>query len=376
MNNKKIKLLIISTSTKVFGAEENMLNIIKHLNNSNDYVLHTLISGWSDGLFENKLKEFGFNNFSKIKLGWIYKSKIFWTLDSLINYIPAYLKYIRLQYSFKPDIVFINSYRHLFLLYPLLKCPIVLRVQDQISSDNQTKFIFNKTKSKITEYLAVSNFIKEDLIKCGIDKNKIVVIHNGIDSNTNFTFTRQLANKIRIGIVGQVNPRKGHHILIKALSILKKEGYNFVLKIFGSGSEEYIKELKQIIAEYNLDNAVEWKGFVADKNLIYNEIDLAVCPAVLPEAFGLTAIEPALYKIPVITSDIGAFPEIIKEGKNGFMFRNEDYLDLIKRLKYFLDNNAEFQKIGNSGYNYVFENFNTEKMINNIKNLINSIDID
>lgn len=374
MNDKKKKILIISTSTKVFGAETNMLNIIKHLYYSNEFVLHNVISGWSDGLFEKKLNEFGIKDYTKIKLGWVFKSKILWTLDSLVNCIPAYIKYIRLHNSFKPDIIFINSYRHLFLIYPFIKCSVILRIQDQLSPDKQAKFVFEKTNSKVSIYYAVSHFIKEDLIKCGIDRNKIVVIHNGIDINTNVTLASQLKDKIRIGIVGQINPRKGHHILINALTVIKKEGYKFKLNIFGSGSDEYIKELKGVITEYNLEKEVEWKGYVADKNLIYNEIDLAVCPAVLPEPFGLTAIEPALYKIPVITSDIGAFPEIIKDGVNGFMFKNEDYLDLMKKLKYFFDNKSELEKIGNSGYEYVRDNFNSEKMIKGIKNIIDTID--
>lgn len=373
MDNKKKKILFMIGASKVFGAEIVSLEIMRYLKNS--YGINCVISGWNDGDFRSRLKKENIN-FAEIKLGWFYISKPQWSLDSFIHYPKAIIDYSNVLKHFKPNILYLTYYRNLLLLYPFIKNKVIYHVHDQNSNSKQHIFFLRIIDKKVTKYITVSNFIKEDLIKCGIDKNKIVVIHNGIDINTNFTFTRQLANKIRIGIVGQVNPRKGHHILIKALSILKKEGYNFVLKIFGSGSEEYIKELKQMIAEYNLDNEVEWKEYVNDKNLIYNEIDLAVCPSVLPESFGLTAIEPALYKIPVITSDIGAFPEIIKEGINGFMFRNEDYLDLIKRLKYFLDNKAEFEIIGNNGYNYVCENFNAEKMINNIKNLINSIDKD
>ncbi|HMN24829.1 MAG TPA: glycosyltransferase family 4 protein [Ignavibacteriaceae bacterium] len=373
METQKKKILIITTSTSVFGAETNMLNIIKNLYTSSKYVLHLVISGWSDGLFENKLIEFGIKDYTKIKLGWIYKSKILWTLDSFFNYIPAYIKYLRLQKSFKPDIIFINSYRHLFLLYPFIKTPVILRVQDQLSPDKQGKYILKKTSLKVLKYYVVSNFIKNDLLKLGIEENKIEVIYNGLEIPSPINQNKFSSQKIRIGIVGQVNPRKGHHILIKALNILKKDGYNFSLKIFGTGSEEYIKELKQTITEYKLDEDVEWKGYFSDKDKIYGEIDLSACPAILPESFGLTAIEPAIYKIPVITSDIGAFPEIIKEGINGFMFKNEDYLDLYKRLKYFFDNKSELVRIGNTGYEYVNTNFNLEKMIDKIKEMIESI---
>jgi glycosyltransferase involved in cell wall biosynthesis len=373
MGKQKKRILIISTSTSVFGAETNMLNIIKNLYTSSEYILHLVISGWSDGLFEKKLIEFGIKDYTKIKLGWIYKSKILWTLDSFFNYIPAYLKYLRHQKSFNPDIIFINSYRHLFLLYPFIKAPVILRVQDQLSMDKQAKYVLNKTLPIVLKYSAVSNFIKKDLLKLGIEESKIEVIYNGLEIPEHTNQNRFSSQKISIGIVGQVNPRKGHHILLKALNILKKDGYNFSLKIFGTGSEGYIKELKLLITEYKLDEDVEWEGYVSYIDKIYSEINLAICPAILPEAFGLTAIEPAVYKIPVITSDIGAFPEIIKEGINGFMFKNEDYLDLYKRLKYFFDNKSELVRIGNTGYEYVKNNFNVEKMIDKIKKMIDYI---
>jgi spore maturation protein CgeB len=55
------------------------------------------------------------------------------------------------------------------------------------------------------------------------------------------------------------------------------------------------------------------------------------------------------------------------------MFKNEDYLALTKRLKYFFDNKSELVRIGNTAYEYVNNNFNMEKMIDKIKEIIESI---
>ncbi len=371
MNDEK-KILFVIGASKVFGAEVVSLEIMSGLKNF--YKINCLISGWNDGDFKSRLEKEGID-FKEMKLGWYYISKLLWSLDSAFHYPNALIIFNKIIKQFKPHILYVISYRYLFLLYPFIKIKIIYHVHDQNSNSKQHIFFLKIIDKKVTKYIAVSNFIKEDLIKCGIDKNKIVVIYNGIDMPDDFKFTKSKSDKLTIGIVGQINPRKGHHILLKALAMLKQEGYKFKLNIYGSGSDEYIKELKGVITDYNLEKEVEWKGYVADKNLIYNEIDLAVCPAVLPEPFGLTAIEPALYKIPVITSDIGAFPEIIKEGINGFMFKNEDYLDLMKRLKYFFDNKSELEKIGNSGYEYVRDNFNSEKMIKGIKNIIDTIEI-
>lgn len=370
---QKKKILIITTSTNVYGAEINMLKIIDKLYHSSDYIVHTIISGWSDGLFEKKLNELEVKHFTKIKLGWLYKSKILWSLDSILNYIPSYIKYIRLQKSFNPDLIFVNSYRLFFLLYPFIKCQVVLRVQDQLSNDKQGIFVIKKTKTKISKFYAVSNFIKNDLIKLSIEESKIVVIHNGIDFSSEKKLSKQLSEKIRIGIVGQVNHRKGHHILVQALNILKKKGYSFSLKIFGSGSTEYVKEIKQLVDTFNLKSNVEWKGYIPDKDKIYNELDLVVCPAILPESFGLTAIEPAAYKIPVITSNIGAFNEIIREGINGFKFNNEDFNDLAEKIEYFFMDNLKILMIGDSAYKYVKENFSSERMLKEVKSLIDDI---
>jgi glycosyltransferase involved in cell wall biosynthesis len=370
MNSKKKKILFMVGGTNVFGAEIVSLDVMKGFNSI--YDIHCAISGWNDGDFKSRLEKEKIG-YTEIKLGWYYLKNLKWSLDSLIHYPKAFFDYYKLLNNFNPDIIYVISYRNLVLLYPLLKKKIIYHVHDQNSNSKQHIFFLKLVDNKVLKYVAVSNFIKEDLVKCGIDVNKIEVIYNGIDNPNKIEIRNRPIEKITIGIVGQINRRKGHHILIKALNILKMKGYNFSLKIFGTGSEEYIKELKQTITEFKLDEDVEWKGYVSDKNKIYNGIDLAVCPAILPESFGLTAIEPAVYKIPVITSNIGAFPEIIKVGINGFMFKNEDYLDLYARLKHFFDNKSELENIGNSGYEYVKNNFNVEKMIDNIKKMIDNI---
>lgn len=55
------------------------------------------------------------------------------------------------------------------------------------------------------------------------------------------------------------------------------------------------------------------------------------------------------------------------------MFKNEDYLELANRFKYFFDNKSELENIGSSGYEYEKNNFNVEKMIDNIKKMIDNI---
>jgi glycosyltransferase involved in cell wall biosynthesis len=368
--NKKKKILFMVGGSNVFGAEIVSLDIMKGLKNI--YGIHCAISGWNDGDFKSRLEKENID-YTAIKLGWYYLKKLSWSVDSLIHYPKAFFEYYRLLKKFNPDIVYVISYRNLVLLYPLISKKVIYHVHDSNSYSKQHKFFLKLIDKKVAKYIAVSNFIKNDLLKLRIEENKIEVIYNGLEFPLHSNQNKFSSQKIRIGIVGQVNPRKGHHILIKALNLLKKDGYNFSLKIFGTGSEEYIKKLKKMITEYKLDENVEWKGYVSDKNKIYNEIDLAVCPAILPESFGLTAIEPAIYKIPVITSNIGTFPEIIKEEINGFMFKNEDYLDLTKRLKYFFDNKSELVRIGNTAYEYVNNNFNLEKMIDKIKEIIESI---
>jgi glycosyltransferase involved in cell wall biosynthesis len=104
------------------------------------------------------------------------------------------------------------------------------------------------------------------------------------------------------------------------------------LHIFGKGSDEYEAELRQRIKHAGLDSRVTWHGFVADRNSIYQGLDVCVVPSRGNDPLPTSAIEAGMFGIPVIASRSGGLPEVIEDGINGFLFDAGDAPALAERI--------------------------------------------
>jgi glycosyltransferase involved in cell wall biosynthesis len=128
--------------------------------------------------------------------------------------------------------------------------------------------------------------------------------------------------------VGRISPHKGIHILIKAFKIIKREFPKAKLVIVGKHTfESYSKELKKIA---NKDKNIIFTGFVADEELprYYTACDVYTT-ATLWEGFDLPAAESQACGKPVVAFNIGAHPEVIK---NGMMVKAGDFVAFAKAV--------------------------------------------
>lgn len=364
---KKKKILFIVGGSYISGAEIVSLDVIKGL--KNDYEIHCAISGWNDGDFKSRLEKENIT-YTEIKLGWYYLTKLMWSLDSLIHYPKAFLDYFKLLKKFNPDIIYVISYRYLILLYPLINKKVIYHVHDTNSHSKQHKFFLNLIDKKVTKYIAVSHFIRKDLMLCGLSDNKITVVHNGVEIPDESKIIKTKSDVLRIGIVGQIIPRKGHNLLLKAFDILNRKGYKFICNIYGKGDDNFIKELKKEADNLGIADLIVWKGFEKDKYEIYSNIDLLIAPTITDEPFGMIAIEAQSYGIPVIASAAGGFKENIIEDETGFLFNNNDVGELSMKIEELYINNELLLKFSTASKKNVEMNFTISKMIFKIKKLL------
>ena len=162
-----------------------------------------------------------------------------------------------------------------------------------IGGDFFKRYIFGKSDCLIAISKAIKDYIK--------NPSKTSLVHNGIFSisELNEMVLSKGQNKmLRLGMVGVIGQVKNQMQAIKAVKASIEEGQNVMLSIFGNVSDEnYYKQLIHYIGKNKLDDRIEFKGFVKDKNIIYNEFDvLLMCSP--SEAFGRVTIEAMAYEIP------------------------------------------------------------------------------
>lgn len=172
-------------------------------------------------------------------------------------------------------------------------------------------------------------------------------------------------NKIIIGIVGSVQPRKGHHYLLEAVSRLdinKRENIHIVFcgNPLNSDNEAWINTE---IDKYSLNNKVT-RIFHTDPLNVYRCLDIFCLPSVW-EGFPLVIIEAMLAGNCVIRSNVQGASEQIQNGVTGFTFESQNVEDLKLKLDLLIGNPKLIQQVGMQAQSYALKHFTLNTMAEN-----------
>ena len=198
--------------------------------------------------------------------------------------------------------------------------------------------------NSIDAIIAPSKFLGSMMEKAGVDRTKIHVIHNGYPYRIFRDFQKDKdTDRLVFGFVGVPSHQKGAHIAVKAVRLLKED---FEFRIYGGGGEkEYLKTLLALI---NGDERIRLMGRFTDVREPYSKIDVLIFPSLWYENSPLVLAEAALTRTPVVGSNLGAIPEFVHHGKNGFLFTPGDYIDLARWMEKFLENPELVKLLGSN----------------------------
>lgn len=181
-------------------------------------------------------------------------------------------------------------------------------------------WIFQKTFDISEHIIFVSNAGKESCKQIyHIDEKKCHVIYNGIsDEILKGGFYNQVSMKkpYIISYIGRLNYIKGVDLLIQAVAILSRN-YNIHLEIVGDGKER--DTLEKIAKDVGIEELTSFKGRQLDVKPYLKKSNIFVYPSRCEEVFGISIVEAMAYGIPCVANKIGGIPEIIENGKNGFL---------------------------------------------------------
>lgn len=118
--------------------------------------------------------------------------------------------------------------------------------------------------------------------------------------------------------VGRLEERKGIHLLLQSCNILHQAGLKFTLLIIGKGPQR--EELVAYCREHNLDNCVQWIGWVNYEQLgtYFRQADVFVFPS-LEDIWGMVVLEAMAFGKPVLSSKWAGATELVVHGQNGWV---------------------------------------------------------
>jgi len=147
------------------------------------------------------------------------------------------------------------------------------------------------------------------------------IIYNAIDLKgfepnfCNYNFSKK--SPIILGVIGRLDKAKGFDYAIDALKILENNTQKkFILKIAGSGNE--MTNLQMKVKDLNLENQVEFLGWIGDSKDFFEQIDIFILPSNV-ETFGLVILEAMKYGKPIIATNCDGPREILRHEIEGLM---------------------------------------------------------
>jgi len=203
----------------------------------------------------------------------------------------------------------------------------------------------------------------------GIDPHRITVIYNGVNSSifrpaTDRADSRSIfgfaSSDIIIGCVARFDPVKNLTGLIKAFNLCTEEFPYLRLLLVGDG--EQMEEIQSLVSNLNLDEYVTLTGLRTDIPRCLQVMDIYVQPSFY-EGTSITILEAMGVGLPIIATDVGGTPEIVRDGKSGILVRAGDNIELGKALKTLVVNESKRHEMGKAGRVIVKNKFSLESMI-------------
>lgn len=233
-------------------------------------------------------------------------------------------------------------------------------------SNNNSKRRIVETLNKANKIIVLSNEWKkffEDIV----EEDKIEVIYNSVEVPDDF---KKDFGKKRILFLGRFDEKKGIFDLLDVMTEITKIDSNVKLYI---GSNERKEKVNKIINEYNLNNNVEYLGWIDEKlkKEVLKEATIFVLPSYY-EGMPMSVLEAMAYKNIVISTNVGGIPEIIENGYNGFLIEPGDKKELFNKIEKNINGN-ELEKISNNARNTIDERFNLEKKIKDLIDIYKSL---
>ena len=162
---------------------------------------------------------------------------------------------------------------------------------------------------------------------------------------------------------------KGVDVLIKAFNRVSSEFPEYKLKIIGYCPEgfDYYEKLAQGNTNIEFHKPVFYDKVIK----LMAGCSLFILPS-RTEAMGRVLLEAMACKKPIIASDVGGIPEVIKDGYNGLLFKSEKVDDLAQKIRLILSNKKIASELRNNAYYYVKEKLSEECYAVNFINMINN----
>ena len=193
-----------------------------------------------------------------------------------------------------------------------------------------------------TSAMTVSRSTKDDLIRCGLDGDRIDIVPEGISIRPLLTLPRK-SRPPSILFVGRITRMKRVLHLVRMLSLAQRALPTLELWLAGSGDPRYVRKLLLEAEQCRVSHHVIYHGFVSDeKKLELMSRAWVLASASTREGWGLIVTEANAMGTPAVVYDVPGYRDSVRDGETGIVCKSntpramaEEIVNLIlDRLRY------------------------------------------
>lgn len=181
----------------------------------------------------------------------------------------------------------------------------------------------------------------------GVDPDRVIILRNPVPMPATLP-VRKAAPPLRLLYLGMLSEPKGAFDLIEAVSAMPEEG-KAGLQVIMAGHGE-IEEARQRVGELGLRDVIEVKGWVdpPERDALFHEVHGLVLPSHF-EGMPMSLLEAMSWELAVIATPVGAIPDVVTDGKNGFLIPVSDTQALGNAILRLIEDPVLCRRLGAEG---------------------------
>lgn len=245
-------------------------------------------------------------------------------MGRMLTQTPSLAKQIRgLADRSSADLIYINGPRLLpGVALAGVRCPVLFHSHSYLSQGPVWR-IAGASLARLRARVIGSCRFVADAWRAFVPSSRISVVYNGVAA-AHSSGHRPHPNRYTIGCVGRVAPEKGQREFVTAASMIVRTVPTCRFVIYGAplfgdqAARRYHDEVRSAAASL----PIEFAGWTADIHSALSNLDLLLVPSAPHDATPRVILEAFTAGVPVIAFRSGGIPELIEDGRTGFLARS------------------------------------------------------
>ena len=239
--------------------------------------------------------------------------------------------------------------------------------QDRLLDNFLYKYFFKGIK-----IILLADVLYED-IKKYVSKKNIFICPNGIPESTGYN-RKHITNEVpHILFLSNMIASKGVWELVEACRILKEKDMAFQCDFVGKWGDITEQDFNAIIHKKRLEDCVKAYGakYGEEKEKCFDHTDIFVFPTYYNnECFPIVLLEAMQHGLPCISTTEGGIPDIIDNGKTGFIVEKHNATQLADKIAWLISHPKQSKEMGENGYRKYQKEFTLSVFENRMKEIL------